>query len=70
MVDDLLRTHDFHGKTSGNVVRMLGEPDNAHDRELEYWLGRERYGFRIDSELLVFRLDDRGEVVEYRIVTH
>ena len=72
MVDDLLRKHDFHGKTAESVVGFLGPPDDTayfDEQDLVYWLGPERHPFSIDSELLVFRLDDRGEVVEYRIVT-
>ena len=72
MVDDLLRKHDFHGSTADDVVKMLGPADDTgyfSEWDLVYWLGPERSTFSIDSEWLVFYVDEHGEVREYRLVT-
>ena len=72
MVDDLLATHDFHGRTRAEVVGFLGEPPETEyfrEYDLVYWLGPERGMMSIDSEWLVFRFDSAQRVREYRLVT-
>ncbi len=71
MVDDLLRRHQFRGMTRVEVVALIGEPDDTpyfKDWDMVYWLGPERGFMGIDSEWLVFRLDDDKVVNDYRIV--
>jgi hypothetical protein len=72
MVDDLLATHDFHGRSRADIVGFLGDPPKTgyfREYDLVYWLGPERGFMSIDSEWLVFRLDTTQRVVEYRLVT-
>ncbi len=72
MVDDLLARNDFQGKTRSEVTALLGEPpDTAYfqDWDMVYWLGPERGLFSIDSEWLVFRLNDDSHVTDYQLVT-
>ena len=72
MVDDLLKSHDFRGRTRAQLVALLGEPpktDYFREYDLVYWLGPERGLMSIDSEWLVFRLDSTGRVREHRLVT-
>lgn len=72
MVDDLLATHDFHGRPRSEVVGLLGEPRKTEyfsNYDLVYWLGPERGLMSIDSEWLVFKLDSVKRVREYRLVT-
>lgn len=71
MVDDLLRRHKFQGMTREEVTAVIGEPDKTEyfkDCDLVYWLGPERHFMSIDSEWLVFWLDDQKRVRDYRIV--
>ena len=71
MVDDLLHKHELRGLSREQVVALIGEPDKTEyfsDWDLVYLLGPERGFIRIDSEWLVFRLDNQKKVTEYRIV--
>lgn len=71
MVDDLLNNHNFRGMTREQVIAIVGEPDKTEsfrNFDMVYWLGPERGFMSIDSEWLVFRLDDQNRVSEYRIV--
>jgi hypothetical protein len=71
MVDDLLNSHNFRGMTREQVIAIVGEPDKTEyfrDFDMIYWLGSERGFMSIDSEWLVFRLDDQNRVLEYKIV--
>jgi len=71
MVDDLLAGHELVGQSQYAVEQLLGPGDDtAYHRswDLVYWLGPERGLFRIDSEWLVLRLDDRRTVTEVSIV--
>jgi len=67
MVDDLLDRHDFRSKTRGEIVTLLGEPDETEylrDWDMVYWLGPERGFMSIDSEWLVLRLNADSVVTE------
>ncbi|MBG89886.1 MAG: hypothetical protein CMO80_23730 [Verrucomicrobiales bacterium] len=71
MVDDLLKTRSFENMSSNDVVELLGPPEAMaffRNYDIAYWLGPERGFTSIDSEWLVFRLDDSGKVTEQRIV--
>jgi hypothetical protein len=71
MVDDLLKSHDFRGKTKSEVEALLGPPDSTEyfsDCDLVYWLGPERGFMSIDSEWLALRLDARGRVSDCQVV--
>ena len=71
MVDSLLRQHNFIGKSRGEVVALIGEPDNTsyfREYDMVYRLGMERGFISIDSEWLVLRLDTNQVVTEFRIV--
>ena len=57
--------------TREQVIAIVGEPDKTEyfrDFDMVYWLGPERGFMSIDSEWLVFRLDDQNRVSEYKIV--
>lgn len=72
MVDDLLAKNDFYGKTRSDVTALLGEPPDTgyfSNWDMIYWLGPERGLLSIDSEWLVFRLNDDSRVVDYQLVT-
>jgi len=71
MVDDLLRRHRFRGMTREQVTALVGEPEKTEyfkEWDLVYWLGPERGWVSIDSEWLVFRLDNQKKVADYKIV--
>jgi hypothetical protein len=71
MVDDLLDRYNFRGMNHEQVISALGEPDKTehfNDWDMAYWLGPERGWLSIDSEWLVFRLDWKKIVSDYRIV--
>jgi hypothetical protein len=71
MVDDLFERNLRNGLFRAQVEELLGPADKTsyfRNWDLVYQLGPERGNFRIDDEWLVFRLDPRGRVVEYRIV--
>ena len=71
MVDDLLLRHDFLDWRREQVVSLLGEPPETgyfSQYDLVYWMGPERGLIRLDSEWLVFRLNEHGRVGEYRVV--
>jgi|tagenome__1003787_1003787.scaffolds.fasta_scaffold20955160_3 hypothetical protein len=58
--DDLIRCHQLRGKTSAQVRRLLGRPDEGGARYPIWWIGLERDSFfQVDSEYLqlVFRRD-------------
>jgi hypothetical protein len=72
MVDDLLRRHDFRGLSRVDVTAILGEPDKTnHFRnwDMVYFLGPERGFMGVDSEWLVFRLDELNRAAEYRVLS-
>jgi hypothetical protein len=71
MADDFLATQAPVGKSRDQIVALLGEPDETpyfRDYGMVYHLGQERGFFAIDSEWLVFRVDDQGQVGEALIV--
>ena len=70
-VDSLLPQHNLIGKSRGEVVALIGEPDNTsyfREYDMVYRLGMERAFINIDSEWLVLRLDTNQVVTEFRIV--
>jgi hypothetical protein len=73
MVDSLRDGRLLDGRTRRQVVELLGPADDTakwREWDLVYHLGPERKAlFRIDSEWLVIRLDSRGAVATYQIVT-
>lgn len=72
MADDLISSRKLYGKTKQEAIELLGKPsDSGYFRtyDLTYWLGPERRWMSIDSEWLVIKLDDRGRVTEYRLLT-
>ena len=71
MVDDLLKRKNFLGMTREEVTAIVGESDQTgyfSDWDLVYWLGPERSWMSVDSEWLVFRLNEENRVTDYRIV--
>jgi hypothetical protein len=72
MLDDLFRQVEFLGMPRAQVTDILGEPRKTEyfsEYDLVYWLGPQRGFMGIDSEWLVFRLNEDKKVAEYRIVT-
>ena len=72
MADGLVSSRTLIGKTRTEVEAMLGpvtKTDKFRQYDLVYWLGASRGFMPIDSEWLVLRLDERGEVSDSRIVT-
>jgi len=71
MVDDLLRRHLLDNASRPHVEALLGPADaTSYFREwdLVYQLGPERGFMGIDSEWLVVRLDQAGQVADYRVL--
>ncbi len=57
--------------TREQVSAIIGEPDKTgyfKNWDMVYWLGPERGFISIDSEWLVFRLDELKRVTNYAIV--
>jgi hypothetical protein len=70
MVDDLLRRHSFKGMAREQVTAIIGQPTKTEyfkDWGMVYWLGPERGYISIDSEWLVFRLDNQNKVTKVRV---
>lgn len=71
MVDDLLDEHDFSGMRRAEVVALLGPADEfgwMTHWDLAYYLGPGRGVIQMDSEWLVFQLDEEQRVREHGIV--
>ena len=73
MVNDLLSTHDFHGRTKDEVLNLLGKPLQRTPAEagfpqwdIVYLVGIEGDGvLAIDDRAIGFRFDATGRVVDY-----
>jgi len=71
MVDDFL-TMPVVGWSREQVEAALGKPDDTpyfRAYPMVYHLGQERHPFGLDSEWLVFSLDDNGVVTACRVLT-
>jgi len=71
MVDDLLRRHQLQGMSVPEIESLLGPADRTEkfrNYDMVYWLGPERGFMSIDSEWLVFRLDDKKKVSAFSVV--
>jgi hypothetical protein len=78
MVNSLLRKHDLIGKSTSEVIELLGEPEeNAGSLGVGkkwthvYYLGVERAGYlSLDGEFFALRIDESDRVVEIGIVVN
>ena len=71
MVEWLVRSGKLDGITRAQALALLGPPsDDGYfsDWDLVYWVGPERGLIGIDSEWLVIRFGQNGQVSEYQIV--
>ena len=72
MVDDLLTKYDFTGMDVVSLESILGkESDTSYfeaPRRLVYYLGDERGIISIDSEWLIFDVNDEGIVTNVNIM--
>ena len=69
-IDDLLSHKNFKGQTKAQIVALLGQPiqtDKYKNYDMVYWLGPDRSCMRIDSEWLVFTLENE-QVKSYRVI--
>lgn len=69
MMNDLLERHPLTGLSVAQVTALLGPPtqtDKWQDWDLVYVLGP--YGYGVDHEWLVLRIDATDKIVKYRIV--
>jgi hypothetical protein len=68
MVDDLMSSGELLGKTQGEVIELLGPPApkgfpaGARASDIHYHLGPERGLFRIDSEWLMLKFGENGQL--------
>lgn len=73
MIDDFLESHSIVGMSRGEVILLIGEPDQTEyfkSYEMVYMLGQETGSyFAIDSQWFVLDLNDSERVVSYDIVT-
>ena len=73
MVKDFIEKNDVNSMSRNEVVTLLGEPDQTEyftDYDLVYCLGQESESyFGIDSEWLVFDINDSDQVMYYLILT-
>jgi len=70
MANRLIADHSLDGKTREEVTELLGQPSHEgyfRSYDLVYWLGPERSWISIDSEWLVIKLDDTGDVKAYKL---
>jgi len=77
MIPDILESYDFSGWSHEKVISLLGEPDampsttGYTDWHVAYTIGLERSNsFSLDMEFLIFRLDAKDKVIEYRVVVN
>ena len=72
MIDDFLEGHSIVGMSRGEVILLIGEPDQTEyfkSYEMVYMLGQETDSyFAMDSQWLVLDLNDSERVVSYDIV--
>ena len=72
MIDDFLEGHSIVGMSRGEVILLIGEPDQTEyfkSYDMVYMLGQETDSyFAMDSQWLVLDLNDSERVVSYDIV--
>ena len=72
MCDDFLEGHCIVGMSRGEVILLIGEPDQTEyfkSYDMVYMLGQETDSyFAMDSQWLVLDLNDSERVVSYDIV--
>jgi hypothetical protein len=70
-VDDFINEYDVVGMSREQIVNLLGESDETHyfeTYEMVYMLGQETESyFAIDSQWLLFDIDESGQVASYEI---
>ena len=73
MVEDFLDQYDVVGMSESQIIDLLGSSDNTNyfkDYDLVYCLGQETESyFGIDSQWLVFEIDDLNKINSFQIVT-
>jgi hypothetical protein len=69
MISDLLSRYSFGGWSESKVLELLGQPYKKTEFgfDLVYFIGVDR-GFGIDFEWLVFDLDNKGNVIECKVI--
>lgn len=75
MADDLIAKKTLYRMDKKDVVLMLGEATKMDIQwgekehfDLLYWLGPERGFMSVDSEWLGIAFDNKGKVLEYKLV--
>ena len=71
IADRYVETGELAGRTREDVENILGPPPETayfSDWDMVYQLGSERGLISIDSEWLVFKIDEANTVIDYRIV--
>ena len=61
MVDDLMENHLSRNQSKESVIALIGKPDDTEyfrDYDMVYYLGRERNALGMDSEWLVFKVNN------------
>lgn len=72
LADQLIADRMIEGYSKAQVAELLGPADESPyfaEYDLTYWLGPERSFIATDSEWLVIRFDDSGNVSEYQLKT-
>ena len=73
MADDFLKTYRVLGKSKEEIVALIGEPDQTEyfkTRDMVYMLGEETESyFAIDSQWLVFDVNESDNIIAFEIVT-
>ena len=73
MVDDFLDQYDVIGMSESKIIDLLGSSDNTNyfkNYDLVYCLGQETGSyFGIDSQWLVFEIDELNTITSFQIIT-
>jgi hypothetical protein len=64
MVDNLIKTEKVKGKTTEELIELLGEPNSVNSISLSYYLGMTGRGINTGS--LRFEIKD-GRVIDYAV---
>lgn len=67
MMNSLRNNHNLKGKTTEEIINLLGEPESKTDKEFSYYLGMAKRGIDIGTLTILF--DETGKVTKFKVRT-
>jgi len=65
MLNNLRNSHELKGKSSHEIIELLGNPDSKSDLEFSYYLGYSHHG--INTGRLTLFFDATGFVLDFTV---